>query len=108
MPALKPRTVLLSLVAMASLNAMAYSGDERAELDLIIQQIRAINQIAQRADQSSTSSARYRFDYPRFRHDLRRIEAGLQDYLSPRRAQPADPTELIGDYAAEPARESPP
>lgn len=108
MSAPKLRRYLLSLITLASLNALAYAGDERAELDLIIQQIRAINQVAQRADQSSNSTARYRFDYPRFRQDLRRIEAGLQDYLSPRRAQPADPTELIGDYATEPTRESSP
>lgn len=105
MPALKSATYLLSLITMTLLDAMAYAGDERAELDLIIRQLQTAGQVAQRAEQASNSGARYRLDYPRLRNDLQHIEAGLHDYLSPRRAQPADPSELIGDYTTEPARE---
>jgi RAQPRD family integrative conjugative element protein len=105
MPALKSATYLLSLITMTLLDAMAYAGDERAELDLIIRQLQTAGQVAQRAEQALNSGARYRLDYPRLRNDLQHIEAGLHDYLSPRRAQPADPSELIGDYTTEPARE---
>lgn len=108
MLALRSATCLLCLVAMTSFDAMAYAGDERAELDLIIRQLQTAGQVAQRAEQASNSGARYRLDYPRLRNDLQHIEAGLHDYLSPRRAQPADPSELIGDYTTEPARESSP
>jgi len=30
--------------------------------------------------------------------DLKRVRAGLQDYLVPQRAQPRDPVPLAGDY----------
>ncbi|WP_405045738.1 RAQPRD family integrative conjugative element protein [Pseudomonas aeruginosa] len=32
------------------------------------------------------------------RKDLQRVRAGIQDYLTPPRAQPRDPVELSGDY----------
>lgn len=108
MPVLKSTTSLVSLAAMTLLNAMAYASDERAELDLVIQQLHAINQIAARAEQSTSSAARYRFDYPRFHADLLRVETGIKAYLVPSRAQPADPADLVGDYTTEPAHESSP
>ena len=42
--------------------------------------------------------ARYHFDYARLRADMKRVRAGLQDYLAPQRAQPRDPVPLAGDY----------
>ena len=39
-----------------------------------------------------------RFDYLRLREDLLRVRAGIEDYLTPRRAQPRDPLEFQGDY----------
>jgi len=41
---------------------------------------------------------RYHFDYPRLRADLARLRSGIQDYLTPPRAQPRDPVDLLGDY----------
>lgn len=108
MHAPKFTTYLLSLLSMTLLDAMAYAGDERAELDLIIRQLQTAGQLAQRAEQASNSSARYRLDYLRLHRDLQHIQAGLHDYLSPRRAQPADPSELNGGYITEPPRESAP
>lgn len=44
---------------------------------------------------------RYHFDYPRLLADLARVRAGIQAYLTPSRAQPRDPSELVGDYRTE-------
>lgn len=41
---------------------------------------------------------RYHFDHTRLREDLQRVRAGIQDYLSPPRAQPREPEPLFGDY----------
>ena len=41
---------------------------------------------------------RYHFDHFRLREDLQRMRAGIQAYLSPRRAQPREPEPLAGDY----------
>ncbi|MEG7168371.1 RAQPRD family integrative conjugative element protein, partial [Pseudomonas aeruginosa] len=38
------------------------------------------------------------FDHARLREDLQRVRAGIQDYLTPPRAQPRDSVELAGDY----------
>lgn len=44
---------------------------------------------------------RYHFDYPRLLADLARVRAGIQAYLTPSRAQPRYPSELVGDYRTE-------
>lgn len=44
---------------------------------------------------------RYFFDYPRLAADIERIRHGLENYLTPSRAQPRDPVELSGSYSAE-------
>ncbi|MCQ9186712.1 hypothetical protein KMT30_48280, partial [Streptomyces sp. IBSBF 2953] len=41
---------------------------------------------------------RYRFDYHQLIQDIQRIRRGVRSYLSPSRAQPRDPAELVGDY----------
>ena len=41
---------------------------------------------------------RSHFDHARLHEDLRRMRAGIQAYLSPRRAQPREPEPLAGDY----------
>ncbi|WP_458079571.1 integrative conjugative element protein, RAQPRD family, partial [Pseudomonas aeruginosa] len=38
------------------------------------------------------------FDYSRLAADLQRIRQGLQDYMTPSRAQPRDPSDLSGSY----------
>jgi RAQPRD family integrative conjugative element protein len=45
--------------------------------------------------------SRYHFDYERLRQDIEHVRAGIQDYLSPQRAQPRDPVTLVGDYRRE-------
>lgn len=66
-------------------------------------QIDAIELLADRALSSATGAdrVRYRFDYPRLTADLERVRDGINNYLSPSRAQPADLVELSGDYRAD-------
>jgi len=78
----------------------AASAHEREQLRLVQQQLDTIERLAARAKVARTSepNERYRFDYPRLFQDIQRIHQGVQNYLSPSRAQPRDPTELVGDY----------
>lgn len=93
----------LLLVCLVSLGAAAQDTPERSDLGLVQQQITFIELLADRAGTAAVSTAepRYRFDYPRFAADLERVRQGIQKYLSPSRAQPADLIELSGDYRAE-------
>ncbi|XUK68169.1 Putative type III effector Hop protein [Pseudomonas yamanorum] len=78
---------------------------------MIFQQFDAIEHLAIRAQIASPTGSvrRYRFDYPRLTQDIQRIRQGVQDYLSPSRAQPRDSTELVGEYRLDttPAESSP-
>jgi RAQPRD family integrative conjugative element protein len=89
----------------------AASAQEQDQLSLILQQLDTIERLAARTDTANTSKSveRYRFDYFHLSQDIQRIRQGVQGYLSPARAQPRDPGELIGDYRLEaPPTESSP
>jgi len=90
------------LLSLACVHGSSYAApaDEQIQLSLIQQQLNTIERLATRAETASTSELdeRYRFDYPRLSQDIQRIRQGVQNYLSPSRAQPRDPTELVGDY----------
>ncbi|MBK5395465.1 RAQPRD family integrative conjugative element protein [Pseudomonas sp. TH39(2020)] len=90
---------LLSLVLVHG-GSYAASAHEQSQLSLVLQQLDAIERLATRTDTASTSESveRYRFDYPRLTQDIQRIRHGVHSYLSPSRAQPRDPAELVGDY----------
>lgn len=98
-------TFALLLTCVVSLAAVAQDAPERSDLGLVQQQITSIELLAARASTASASTAepRHRFDYPRFAADLQRVRQGIQKYLSPSRAQPADLVELSGDYRAKPS-----
>lgn len=92
----------LLLTYLLPLFAAAQDAHERSDLGLAQQQIIAIEQLADRARGSADDTeARYRFNYPRLIADLVRMRQGINKYLSPSRAQPADLSELAGDYRAE-------
>lgn len=75
---------------------------EREQLALLIRQLDQINRQAEDLSaQPIQAYARYHFDYPRLREDLQHVRSGIQDYLTPQRAQPRDPTPLLGDYRNE-------
>ena len=99
MPTTVFRCLLLSL-AIVHGSSYAASAHEQDQLSLIQRQLDTIERLATRAEVASTAEPdeRYRFDYPRLTQDLQRIRQGVQGYLSPSRAQPRDPAELVGDY----------
>ena len=99
MPTTVFRCLLLSL-AIVDGSSNAASAHERDQLSLVQQQLDIIERIATRADTANRPepNERYRFDYPSLIQDLQRIRQGVQGYLSPSRAQPRDPSELVGDY----------
>ena len=99
----------LLVICLVTLPAVAQENRERSDLGLVQRQFNAIDQLAARAKSCSDDAVgtRYRFDYPRFAADLERVREGIQQYLSPSRAQPADLVELAGQYRAEAPHSSP-
>jgi RAQPRD family integrative conjugative element protein len=74
---------------------------ESAQLALLVRQLNQLERTALEAQKLSDVSAhRYHFDYARLQADLARVRSGIEDYLSPPRAQPRDPDELSGQYRA--------
>ncbi len=72
---------------------------EREQLAALARQLDLIDRLAEHAANTAPQErARYHFDHARLRKDLQRVRAGIQDYLTPPRAQPRDPVELSGDY----------
>lgn len=96
-----PALALALTIALASASS-ASAGDATAEheqLAAIARQLNLIERLAEHAANTAPQErARYHFDYARLRADLKRVRAGLQDYLVPQRAQPRDPVPLAGDY----------
>ncbi|WP_080587811.1 integrative conjugative element protein, RAQPRD family [Pseudomonas brassicacearum] len=102
MPTTAFRCILLSLAIIHG-SSYAASPHEQAQLSLVQRQLDIIEGLAAQAEGAGTSdpSKRYRFDYPRLIQDIQRMRQGVQSYLSPSRAQPRDPSELVGDYRLE-------
>ncbi len=88
------------LVAAGLQSAIAADNTaEREQLAALARQLELVDRLAEHAaDVSPQDRARYHFDYARLREDVKRIRAGVQDYLVPQRAQPRDPMPLAGDY----------
>lgn len=83
------------------------SEPEREQLQLLVRQIDLMERTARHAASLPLSAdSRYRFDYPRLLDDIARVRGGIQDYLTPQRAQPRDVAELDGDYTDETAGRS--
>mgnify|MGYP003771291691 CR=1 FL=1 len=97
-----PALALALIIALAGASpASAADGlaSEREQLAALARQLDLIDRLAEHAANTAPQErARYHFDYARLRADLKRVRAGLQDYLVPQRAQPRDPVPLAGDY----------
>ncbi|EKL8566295.1 RAQPRD family integrative conjugative element protein [Pseudomonas aeruginosa] len=97
-----PALALALTIALAGASpASAADGlaSEREQLAALARQLNLIDRLAEHAANTAPQErARYHFDYARLRADLKRVRAGLQDYLVPQRAQPRDPVPLAGDY----------
>ncbi|MBK3805074.1 RAQPRD family integrative conjugative element protein [Stutzerimonas stutzeri] len=96
-----PALALALITALAGASP-ASAGDASAEHEQLAALARQLDLIDRLAEHATTTApqarARYHFDYARLRADLKRVRAGLQDYLVPQRAQPRDPVPLAGDY----------
>ena len=95
-----PSLAVLLAVSLSALQpAIADDTPEREQLAVLARQLDLIDRLAEHAASTAPQErARYHFDYARLRADLKRVRAGLQDYLVPQRAQPRDPVPLAGDY----------
>ena len=111
MPTTVVRCLLLLSLAIVHDGSYAASALEQDQFSLIQQQLDIIERLTAQAERSSNAqpNERYRFDYAQLIQDIQRIRHGVQDYLSPSRAQPRDPGELVGDYRLDtpPAESSP-
>lgn len=73
--------------------------NEKEHLAAVVRQLDLLDRLAkQSAAIAPQERARYHFDYTRLATDLQRMRAGINDYLTPLRAQPRDPAALQGNY----------
>ncbi|MCY1268504.1 integrative conjugative element protein, RAQPRD family [compost metagenome] len=95
-----PSLAVLLAVSLSALQpAIADDTPEREQLAVLARQLNLIDRLVEHAAHTAPQErARYHFDYARLRADLKRVRAGLQDYLVSQRAQPRDPVPLVGDY----------
>ena len=100
---LLPLVLVAALLLGQSPMARAETPAQSQELAAALRQIDALERtVAHSAVRTSIAPGeRYHFDYPRLLADLARVRAGIQDHLTPSRAQPRDPSELAGDYRTE-------
>lgn len=102
---------VLPLAFAAAFSALrpAHAADdtpEREQLAALARQLDLLDRLAEHATNTAPQyRSRYNFDYARLRTDLKRVRAGVQDYLVPRRAQPRDSVPLTGDYVRRDDRE---
>lgn len=74
-------------------------GDEPQRLALIIRQLDAAARLSSTSTVVVTDpNTRYTFNYARLSADLDLLRQGINDYLTPSRAQPRTPPELTGHY----------
>ncbi len=96
--AVLPWALVVSFAAVPPAHATD-DAPERELLAALARQIELVDRLAEHAGSAAPQArARYHFDYARLREDVKRIRAGVQDYLVPQRAQPRDPVPLTGDY----------
>lgn len=101
--ALAKRSALAALLLAGLSTALpataADDSNEKEHLAAVVRQLDLLDRLAkQSAATASQERARYHFDYTRLAADLQRMRAGINDYLTPQRAQPRDPAALQGDY----------
>ena len=92
------RALAPALACLLLVTPSAFAADTASEHA----QLAALVRLAEHSERLPKQDAsRYHFDYARLREDIERVRSGIRDYLTPQRAQPRDPTTLIGDYRQE-------
>lgn len=89
---------LVTGLSAFSVTSASDTAVESARLAALVRQLDMIDRMAQTSETVASPRARYHFDYSRFRSDIERVRAGVQDYLNPSRAQPRDPETLGAEY----------
>lgn len=80
---------------------------EQERLAAAIRQLNILDELANATDEAVVPS-RYHFDYARLREDLQRMRNGIEDYLTPKRAQPRDLSRVVETYRLDGPVESTP
>lgn len=94
-----PKTLLAILLSLNAALAFAQESQEQLRLAAMLRQLDSVQHMAdEAARRPDDATSRYTFDYQRLGADLKRVRHGINDYLTPKRAQPRDPVELLGDY----------
>ena len=94
---------LVTGLSVLSVTSASDTAVENARLATLVRQLDMIDRMAQTSENLAVTGTRYHFDYARFRSDIGRVRAGVEDYLNPPRAQPRDPEALSVDYRREEA-----
>ncbi|EKS6313232.1 RAQPRD family integrative conjugative element protein [Enterobacter hormaechei] len=91
---------LLIIFCILPLTSVSAPLTEREELTLSLRQLTLIEASLHRAQQSARTdiNERYYFDYPRIHGDITTLRSGIENYLTPTRAQPRDTAALVGQY----------
>lgn len=92
--------LLITVSLSATISTWAQeSTTEEGCLAALVRQLDTLDRMAQQsAEASALQGGRYHFDYARLHADIARIRAGVENYLSPIRAQPRDVQSLSGQY----------
>lgn len=102
---MKVQYSLLSIIVLLFSNTATSAAPltEREELTLSLNQLTQIEASLHRAQQSARTgiNERYYFDYPRIHSDISTLRSGIENYLTPIRAQPRDTATLVGQYREE-------
>src|SRR5690606_28122366 len=96
-----PALALALIFALAGASPAA-AGAARAEHEPLAAPARRLHLLDRLAEHAASTAPQDRTRHhaapARLRAALKRLRAGLQDYLVPQRAQPRDPVPLAGDY----------
>lgn len=86
--------------AIAARADYGYAGAaaERSALERIDQELAALDALIEEARSAAEEGARYRFEYPWLAEDLKRIRAGIREYLAQPEQRPRDLSEIEGSY----------
>ena len=95
------KKIALTMVLSGLLSTQAVASEvfEREQLSLILKQVKNAQRITVAAHEkiTPTDTDRFWFDYERLERDLKKIQLGIEHYMTPNRAQPR---ELHGEMAS--------